>query len=84
MSTLDARKPLKHDNIIIREIEDELVLYDMNNDIIIALNHTAADILNLCDGKLYISQIANQIAKKSELTSNWSWTYFAAVICFSL
>ena len=60
----------KKDNIVIQEVENELMIYDLSNNEAFCLNETSALIWQLCDGKNNISEIANELEKKFKTPIN--------------
>jgi hypothetical protein len=46
-----SRLPQLRADVLTREVEDELLLYDAKNGETLLLNATAASILDLCDGE---------------------------------
>ena len=54
-----ARLPLSRtDNLVIRELDDETLVYDMERDEAHCLNQTAALVWQQCDGKTTAAQAA--------------------------
>jgi len=53
--------------LLVRELEDELLVYDLDDHRAHCLNKTAAMIWNLCDGKSSASQIATNISRMAGL-----------------
>ena len=54
----------KKDNIVIQEVENELMIYDLSNNEAFCLNETSALIWQLCDGKNSISKISQNLSEK--------------------
>ena len=54
--------PRRRDDLIERELPEELILYDPENDRAFLLNRVAALIWDLCDGNNSVEMIADQIA----------------------
>lgn len=64
--TTDQTLPRARDNgLLIRELEDELLVYDLDRHKAHCLNKTAAMIWNLCDGKKTVAQIAAVLADEA-------------------
>lgn len=61
MSERPSLKPRLRKDVLQREVEDELLLYDPKNGETLLLNATAASILDLCDGERDASAIADAI-----------------------
>ena len=51
----------KHTNAISRQLEDELIVYDLETDHAHSLNHTAAEVWKLCDGKTAIAEMVMRL-----------------------
>jgi len=63
------RLPLAlQDNLVIRQLDDETLVYDLDRDEAHCLNHTAALIWKQCDGKTSVAQAARLL--KQELGTN--------------
>jgi Coenzyme PQQ synthesis protein D (PqqD) len=70
------RLPLSRtDNLVIRELDDETLVYDMERDEAHCLNHTAALVWQHCDGKTTAAQAArilqNQFDVKVDTDLVW-------------
>ncbi len=52
------------DNLVIRELDDETLVYDTERDEAHCLNHTAALVWELCDGKTTPTQAARSLQSK--------------------
>lgn len=52
------------DNLVIRELDDETLIYDMDRDEAHCLNHTAAMVWQQCDGKKTAIQAARSMQRK--------------------
>lgn len=50
-------------NIVVQELKDETLIYDLTNNKAYLLNETSAFVLNQCDGKTDVSTIAESLAK---------------------
>jgi hypothetical protein len=71
-----ARLPLSRtDNLVIRELDDETLVYDMERDEAHCLNQTAALVWQQCDGKTTAAQAArileNQLDVKVDTDLVW-------------
>lgn len=53
----------RHSNIVVRELEDELLIYDLLIHKAYCLNQTSAMVYRLCDGK-------SSVQKKNSPTTN--------------
>jgi len=59
MNKRDSQLPLaRTEKLIIKEIDDEVLVYDLVSDKAHCLNHTAALVWKHCDGNKSVSQIA--------------------------
>jgi coenzyme PQQ synthesis protein D (PqqD) len=66
--TRAARLPLSRtDNLVIRELDDETLVYDMERDEAHCLNHTAALVWQQCDGKTTAAQAARLLQSKLDV-----------------
>ena len=70
------RLPLSRtDNLVVRELDDETLVYDMERDEAHCLNHTAALVWQQCDGKTTAVQAArilqNQFKVKVDTDLVW-------------
>jgi len=62
-----ARLPqARTDNLVIRELDDETLVYDMERDEAHCLNRTAALVWNQCDGRTTATQAALAVRKELE------------------
>ena len=52
------------DNLVIRELDDETLVYDLSRDEAHCLNHTAALVWDQCDGKTTAKQAAQALHAK--------------------
>jgi hypothetical protein len=63
-----ARLPLSRtDNLVIHELDDETLVYDMERDEAHCLNHTAALVWQQCDGKTTAAQAARILQKQFDV-----------------
>lgn len=63
-----ARLPLSRtDNLVIRELDDETLVYDMERDEAHCLNHTAALVWQQCDGKTTAAHAARFLQGKLDV-----------------
>lgn len=56
------------DNLVIRELDDETLVYDMERDQAHCLNQTAALVWTQCDGKTTATQAARALGKELDTT----------------
>ena len=52
------------ENLVIREVDDETLVYDMEREHAHCLNQTAALVWQLCDGKTSVKQAARSLQSK--------------------
>jgi hypothetical protein len=62
-------RPKKSDGLEIDEVEDGFVIYQPDRDRVHYLNPTANLILDLCDGNLTATQIAELVAQAFDLAA---------------
>ena len=58
-------KPIRKDGLNVKNMEDDLVIYDSGKDQLHVLNQTARMIWNLCDGNHYVIEIAENMQRLS-------------------
>jgi hypothetical protein len=63
------------ENLVIRELDDETLVYDMDRDEAHCLNHTAALVWQQCDGKTTAKQAARALESKlnTDVDSDLVW-----------
>ena len=66
---------IKTTNIVVKEFEKKLLLYDLVSNKAFCLNETSAFIWQLCDGKNSIIEISRQLSKhfNANLDENFVW-----------
>jgi hypothetical protein len=62
-------KPIRRNDLLVREVEDENIIYDHTNNSVHSLNITARLIWDFCDGKHNLSDIAKEITGKFNIDS---------------
>ena len=62
-----ATRPLGRDDLTIREVDGEFLLYDPVKDTVVLINHSAAVIFDLCDGTRTESEISAEIQRLYDL-----------------
>jgi hypothetical protein len=55
---------VRHENIVVKDLENEVLIYDLTSHKAYTLNETSAIVWNLCDGKTSVPQITQQLAKQ--------------------
>lgn len=56
-------KPKRKENIEVREVEDDLILYDPSKDAVYLLNKSAKIIFEMCDGNFSVNEMADIISE---------------------
>ena len=73
-----ARLPLSRtDNLVIRELDDETLVYDMERDEAHCLNQTAALVWEQCDGKTTAAQAARSLQGKLDVSVDTDLVWLA-------
>ena len=54
----------RNENIVVQEMENEILIYDLKENKAFCLNETSALIYQLCDGKRTVEEISKSISKK--------------------
>ena len=65
------------ERIIVREVQDEVLVYDMDRDRAHCLNLSAAAVWKKCDGRSTPSQIANSLRGESQVNVNEDFVWLA-------
>jgi hypothetical protein len=60
----------RHDDLVMLELGDELIVYDLKTNKASSLNSTAAAIWNACDGKKSVPDIAREFGEKAKTNAN--------------
>lgn len=55
---------VRHENIVVKDLENEVLIYDLDKHKAYTLNETSAIVWNLCDGKTSVAQMAKQLSEK--------------------
>ncbi len=58
----------RKDDLIVKKMPDEVLVYDLRRDKAHCLNHTAALIWNYCDGRTSVANIAGRLGKELNAT----------------
>ena len=56
--------PALRDNLVVRQLDDETLVYDLDRDEAHCLNHTAALVWEQCDGRTTAKQAAQRLRPK--------------------
>jgi len=67
----------RKENLIVQELADELLVYDLNSHKAICLNRTSAMIWLNCDGKRTVTEIAEIVGTKLGKPVNDAFVWFA-------
>ncbi len=65
------------DNLVIRELDDETLVYDMERDEAHCLNQTAALVWEQCDGKTTAAQAARSLQSKLDVSVDTDLVWLA-------
>src|SRR2546427_276885 len=61
----DQRVPIaRKDGLVVKELEEELLVYDLEKHRAHCLNHSAAFVWKACDGKQTVAQIARSMPQR--------------------
>jgi PqqD family protein of HPr-rel-A system len=60
---MTSARPRLRDDVVSREVDEELVIYDPVSDRTALLNASAAAVLELCDGHHTCDEIARRVAE---------------------
>ncbi len=65
----------RKNDIVIQELKDETLIYDLTTNKAYYLNETSAAVWNFCDGQSSVSDITKQLSKKlkSPVTEDFVW-----------
>ena len=65
----------RRDKIVIQEVNDEMLIYDLKLNRAVCLNKTSAMVWELCDGQKSVSEIAEHLSKKlnKPVTDEFVW-----------
>ena len=69
-------KPIsRRENIVVQELENEVLIYDLSLNKAFCLNESSAIIWQMCDGKKTISEISRAVGKKldSNISEEFVW-----------
>lgn len=65
----------RNENIVVQEMENEILIYDLQTEKAFCLNETSAIIYNLCDGKNSVSEISKSSSRimNQPITEDLVW-----------
>ena len=63
-ATAKGEARARKDDLIVKEMPDEVLVYDLVRDKAHCLNHTAALVWNYCDGRTSVAKIAGRLGKE--------------------
>lgn len=64
-------------DIVIQELEDETLIYDLSNHKAFCLNHTSALVFQFCNGKNSVTRIKNLLRKELKTEVSEDFVYLA-------
>jgi hypothetical protein len=67
----------RKENIVVQEVGDELMIYDLDKNKAFCLNQTSAAIWHLCDGKKSLLEISEEFGKKSKASADENLVWLA-------
>ena len=70
MAEMETDKPIRRNDLLVREVENENIIYDHTNNSVHSLNITAKFIWDFCDGKHNLSEIIKEITGKFNIDSD--------------
>lgn len=71
-------KPLsRQNNIVVQELENEILLYDLKSHKAFCLNETSALVWQLCDGNKSVAEIAGDLSRKLNSPVNEEFVWLA-------
>lgn len=74
----DSQKPLaKKKDIVVQELPDELLIYDLSTDKAFCLNKTSAFVWQTCDGTKNAGEIARAMSKEFKTSINEDFVWLA-------
>lgn len=66
-----------HDELVVQNLKDELLIYNLQTNQAMSLNQTAALVWKYCDGKRDISEITRKLEEKLGTSANEELVLFA-------
>lgn len=65
----------RNQNLVVQEIDNEIMIYDLNDDKVYGLNETSAIIWGMCDGTRTIAEISRQMSEKlnTPVSEDYVW-----------
>lgn len=74
----DSLKPIaRKDELVVRELSDELLVYDLKRHKAHCLNQTAAAVWKQCDGKVTVKEITKSLARELQAPIDEPLVYLA-------
>ena len=67
MEAIDEKKPTKQDRLIVNELDDEVLLFDPEGDVVHRLNVSASLIWHQCDGRRSLADIAQELTEQYDV-----------------
>ena len=57
----------RKDHLVVKEMPDEVLIYDLQNDKAHCLNHTAALVWNYCDGRTSVATMTGRLKRELDI-----------------
>lgn len=67
----------RKEDIVVQELNDEVLIYDLKINKAFCLNHTSALVWQLCNGKNSVSDIGRQLSKQLKSPVTEDFVFFA-------
>jgi hypothetical protein len=67
----------RKEGIIVKELPDEVLVYDLDRDKVHCLNHSAAEVWERCDGRTTAAEIARAVEKKTGVKVGQEFVWLA-------
>ena len=87
METTRALIPrARQDELVVEELPDETLLYDLKSHKASCLNRTAALVWSHCDGQTSVAEMATMLERQLKIPTDgrwcrWRWTAWAGHTC---
>jgi Coenzyme PQQ synthesis protein D (PqqD) len=77
MPLINSVPKVRSKNIVVQDLGDEVLIYDLKTDKAYCLNETARIVWQACDGRKNIAEITENIGKKLKLKVTEDFVWFA-------
>ena len=74
---MDIRPIARDSDLVVQEIDDEIIVYDLKTNHALYLNETSAIIWNLCNGHRTVSEIRKKLEKEFNTMVSKDFVLFA-------